>query len=160
MGGGGVSRWNRRTTCVRRWGMSSYSVPGEFFENMSVPQDDESYDDVDYDAYDADLYSDRQDRVELDPISAAVKELRSLASRLKAERHPLAHIPQQVANRLVDVRAPAPRLPEGLKESPTGNCTACGRALPMPTMGRGRPRTKCTICSPPKARPEYSAKKQ
>lgn len=136
--------------------MSSYPVPGEFFENMSAPTPDESYDNYDYD--DDDLYGEhaddrfgyRRERIELDPISVAVKELRRLALRLKAERHPLAHIPQQVANRLVDVRAPAPTPIAGFEESPTGNCAQCGRALPMPTMRRGRPRTKCTACSPPR----------
>lgn len=136
--------------------MSSYPVPGEFFENMSAPSDDESYDKYDYDDehlygdYADDRYGYRQERIELDPISVAVMELRSLASRLKAEHHPLAHIPQQVANKLIDVRAPARRPAGGFEESPTGNCTQCGRALAMPTMGRGRPRTKCTACSPPK----------
>jgi hypothetical protein len=89
----------------------------------------------------------------LDPLSSAVKRLRTLSRELRAERHPLAHVAQQIANDLVDVRAPAAPAPIGRFEpSPTGNCRQCGAPLPLPTMRRGRPRTLCLTCSPARHR--------
>lgn len=145
--------------------MGSYPVPGDWFDNVAAPSDDEDFFysngyDVDdelevFDGADP-RPSQRFERVELDPLSDAVHQLRRLASRLAAEQHRLAHVPQQVANSLVDVRAPAPRPPSfpvpgqdaEFAASPTGNCARCQRALPLPTMKRGRPRTLCELCSP------------
>lgn len=138
--------------------MGSYPVPGEWFENVADP----AYDEPDYFlddaleaderaafAEDVDLQPGRRfERVEPDPVSDAVHQLRRLASRLAAERHPLAHVPQQVANQLVNDRGPAPRPAGGFVESPTGNCERCGRPLPLPTVKPGRPRKLCTVCSP------------
>jgi hypothetical protein len=74
----------------------------------------------------------RHQHVELDPVSDAVRQLRRLASRLASEHHPLAHVPQQVANTLVDVRAPAPKpayhpvpgMEAEFAQSPTGTAAA------------------------------------
>lgn len=139
--------------------MGSYPVPGDWFDNVAAPGYDE--DEYDYAAELAILDEDDDyeyeyvprprstvEPVQVDPISAAVRELRALASRLAAEHHPLAHVPQQIANELVDVRGPAPTPVGPYEPSPTGNCAKCGRPLPLPTMGRGRPRTLCLTCSP------------
>lgn len=45
--------------------------------------------------------------VRIEPISVGVRDLLALASRLAAEHHPSAHVPQQIGNQLVEVRAPA-----------------------------------------------------
>jgi hypothetical protein len=142
--------------------MGSYPVPGEWFDSVSVP----GLDDSDYDGYyvdELDVFDDEdfdprpgrvRERGELEeeraePLSAAVARLRWLAGELARDRHRFAHVAQEVANSLVDVRAPAPRLPNGFEPSPTGNCSRCGRALPLPSM-KGRPRKMCTVCSPPR----------
>lgn len=164
--------------------MGSYPVPGDWFENIAEPSHDEdfSYPDEYYDDGDGEFGDEfdavarpsgelrhldgvdprpahRYQRAEIDPLSDAVQQLRRLASRLKAEHHPMAHVPQQIANSLVNVRAPVPSPPShpvpgaeaDFAPSPTGNCERCGRALPLPTMKRGRPRTLCEFCSPRRA---------
>jgi hypothetical protein len=137
----------------------SYSVPGDFFDNLADPRDSEPETFAVFDYDDEELYGDyadyrpghRHEQVELNPLDVAIKELRKLSGDLRRDRHPLAHVPQQIANRLVDVHAPAPQIIKSQYEpSPTGNCKRCQRPLDMPTMKRGRPRQMCTICSPPK----------
>ena len=67
--------------------------------------------------------------------STVILSLRWLAGELARDRHPLAHVPDQVA----DVLAGAGD--EG--------CRVCGGRLPVP-LGVGRPRVRCESCSPPR----------
>lgn len=67
-------------------------------------------------------------------LSAAVQVLRWLSTELAGERHALAHVPAQLAARL-------------LEEPDAGSCRSCGGALPTPS-GTGRPRAMCLSCSP------------
>lgn len=87
---------------------------------------------------------------QLDPLSESIQQLRALHRQLRREHHPLSHVPAQIANRLVDIKAPAPRIASAQEPSPVGNCRKCGASLPLPTMGRGRPRKLCLTCSPTK----------
>jgi hypothetical protein len=75
-------------------------------------------------------------------VGQAVQVLRWLASELAGERHPLAHVPQQVAAAL-------------LSGPGAGCCRLCGGPLPMPAL-TGRPRVRCERCSP--SRRKLSAK--
>lgn len=61
--------------------------------------------------------------------------LRWLAGQLASEKHPLSHVPIQLANALADV--------------PVGGCRGCGEPLPAPQR-TGRPRVMCLVCSPRK----------
>jgi hypothetical protein len=75
------------------------------------------------------------DEAALRRTSTSVLALRWLAGQLAAERHPLAHVPQQIADALL--------------EEPVGGCSLCGAPLPTPAR-TGRPRSRCTRCSPPR----------
>lgn len=147
--------------------MGSYPVSGDFFDNIADPRYDEPDDNADYDP--ADDWDEDDDYrycarsalpepVQPGPLSVAVKELRSVARQLARDRHPSAPVVQQIANRLLDIHAPAAAPAPAVDPSsefapsPTGNCNLCGRALPLPTMSRGRPRKRCTRCSPPRTR--------
>lgn len=70
-----------------------------------------------------------------EPRSTSILALRWLAGQLAGERHPLAHVPSQVAAALL--------------EDPVAACTLCSGPLPAP-LGRGRPRSRCERCSPPR----------
>jgi hypothetical protein len=61
--------------------------------------------------------------------------LRWLAAQLASEKHPLSHVPMELANALTDV--------------PVGGCRGCGDPLPAPQR-TGRPRVLCLVCSPRK----------
>lgn len=135
-----------------------FSVPGEFFDDHQYPADDGYDSDDEYDDRMLELldgvpgqHASRPAEVATDRLSASIKALRYLATQLRGEGHPLAHVPAQIANVLMEVRAPTPPPVGGgggQAESPTGNCRICGQALPLPSMGRGRPRTLCERCSP------------
>lgn len=66
--------------------------------------------------------------------------LRWLAAQLAAEKHPLAHVPAELACSLVT--------------APAVGCRSCGGSLP-PRERTGRPRVLCLECSPRKT-PEKS----
>lgn len=76
-------------------------------------------------------------------LTATLTILRWLADRLHADGHPLAHVPQELADRLVAMRA-APT-------SPWGVCCSCGAPLPEPQRA-GRPRRHCLGCRPSRAK--------
>ena len=69
-------------------------------------------------------------------LGQAVQVLRWLASQLASDRHPLAHVPQQVASALL--------------AEPEQACRLCGGELPPRLIGAGRPRVRCETCSPPR----------
>jgi hypothetical protein len=71
-------------------------------------------------------------------VSTCVLALRWLAGQLAAERHPLAHVPAQVAASLL--------------EEQVGGCRMCGAPLPQPAR-TGRPRSRCLRCSPSRRKP-------
>lgn len=68
-------------------------------------------------------------------VGRAVHVLRWLSGELAAERHPLAHVPAQLARALLEDPAAGP------------GCTLCGGELPA-AASTGRPRTRCLRCSP------------
>ncbi len=137
--------------------MSTYPVPGEWFDELPHQYADDD-DDYDYTVPDPAHFDDDPDaprrpsyssgRVQLDPSSVAVQSLRQLSRELKKDRHPLAHVPNDIARVLIDNHVPTPALPAQKQPSPTGNCRQCGDALPLPSMRRGRPRTLRLTCSP------------
>ncbi|QWC83715.1 hypothetical protein KLP28_08630 [Nocardioidaceae bacterium] len=148
--------------------MGSVPVPGDWFDQFPAGQFDD--DDLTgrehlYDLEDG--YEEALDRhfgelerpepARPDEVTRIIHELRAFSRRLAAERHPQAHVPNLLANRLNDARVPAPAPPRGKVSSPTGNCRICGNALPLPSTGRGRPRTLCLTCSPPKTQGRRSA---
>ncbi|GAA1778946.1 hypothetical protein GCM10009795_026300 [Nocardioides hankookensis] len=140
--------------------MGSYPVPSDFFEDIAdsrYDEPDDYSDSYEYDEQDDYEYvphrSSTPPPVEPGIISVAVTQLRALARELYAEHHPRAHVAQQVSNLLLDLHDPRPPAVDPSSEfapSPVGNCNICGRSLPLPTMRRGRPRKRCTRCSPPR----------
>jgi hypothetical protein len=72
-------------------------------------------------------------------LSIVVLSLRWLAGELARDRHPLAHLPEQLADAL-------------LAEPDEAGCRVCGGPLPVP-LGVGRPRVRCERCSPPRRKP-------
>jgi formylmethanofuran dehydrogenase subunit E len=66
---------------------------------------------------------------------ALVRILRWLAAEMARDGYPLAHVPQQVAARLLD------------DLDGSIGCKRCGEALPAPAR-TGRPRTLCLACRP------------
>lgn len=68
-------------------------------------------------------------------LGATVTTLRWLAAELAADRHPLSHVPVQLA--------------DALMSEPAGGCRGCGEPLPAPQR-TGRPRVLCLVCSPRK----------
>lgn len=68
-------------------------------------------------------------------LSNAAVLARWLAGELARERHPLAHVPAELAAALLDV--------------PVAGCKDCG--APLPVQRKGRPRLFCLACSPRKS---------
>lgn len=71
-------------------------------------------------------------------VGDVVRILRVLSGELARDRHPLAHVPQQLASALLD--------------EPVEGCQLCGGELPPPAR-TGRPRVRCLRCSPPRRKP-------
>lgn len=74
-------------------------------------------------------------------LGNTVAVLRWLAAELAVERHPLAHVPAELARALL--------------EDPVGGCRACDGPLPAPAR-TGRPRALCLVCSP-RRKPQENA---
>ncbi|NYI78741.1 hypothetical protein [Nocardioides panzhihuensis] len=68
--------------------------------------------------------------------------LRWLAAQLAADKHPLAHVPADLARSLLDV--------------PAEGCRSCDGPLP-PAERTGRPRVLCLTCSPRRGKPMQNA---
>jgi hypothetical protein len=66
-------------------------------------------------------------------LGNTVAVLRWLAAELAVERHPLAHVPAELARALLD--------------PPDDGCRVCDGPLPAPAQ-TGRPRVLCLHCSP------------
>ena len=69
----------------------------------------------------------------------AVAVLRWLAGELHADRHPLAHVPMELAAVVAD-------------GGPRTGCKRCGG--PVEPVRVGRPRVTCETCRPPRRTPE------
>jgi hypothetical protein len=76
--------------------------------------------------------------VNAEQAGRAVHVLRWLSHELAAEKHPLAHVPAQLARAL-------------LEEPSAASCRSCGGELPAQER-TGRPRVLCLTCSPRKTR--------
>jgi hypothetical protein len=136
--------------------VSSYPVPGEWFDDSLSYNRMYSRDDVDFYA-DEKPDSRRGGTVqEIQEIWEIAQELADKedwrnAHRLRALARRLEFTHREMTEVALEALRPRPAQPVG-EPSATGNCRQCGAPLPMPTMRRGAPRKLCLTCSPPRHR--------